>query len=122
MAHWQSVAVAACEQCGGNRVPQVHAVMAYSAWLKARQVQVASDVALLLSLRPGTRRLHEALALGGPGASLTFLSGPEGGLSAAEEDLALAGGFVPVTLGPRVLRSETAALAALAALTALATA
>ncbi len=122
VAHWQSVAVAACEQCGGNRVPQVHAVMAYSAWLKARQVQVASDVALLLSLRPGTRRLHEALALGGPGASLTFLSGPEGGLSAAEEDLALAGGFVPVTLGPRVLRSETAALAALAALTALATA
>ena len=122
VAHWQSVAVAACEQCGGNRVPQVHAVMAYSAWLKARQVQVASDVALLLSLRPGTRRLQEALALGGPGASLTFLSGPEGGLSAAEEDLALAGGFVPVTLGPRVLRSETAALAALAALTALATA
>ena len=128
VAHWQSVAVAACEQCGGNRVPQVHAVMAYSAWLKARQVQVASggavaaDVALLLSLRPGTRRLHEALALGGPGASLTFLSGPEGGLSAAEEDLALAGGFVPVTLGLRVLRSETAALAALAALTALATA
>ena len=131
VAHWQSVAVAACEQCGGNRVPLVHAVMGYSAWLKARPGQVApggsaaadvADVALLLSLRPGTRRLHEALALGGPGARLTFLSGPEGGLSAVEEDLALAGGFVPVTLGPRVLRSETAALAALAALTALATA
>jgi 16S rRNA (uracil1498-N3)-methyltransferase len=131
VAHWQSVAVAACEQCGGNRVPLVHAVMGYSAWLKARLGRVAPggtnaadvvDVALLLSLRPGTRRLNEALALGGPGARLTFLSGPEGGLSGAEEDLALASGFVPVTLGPRVLRSETAALAALAALTALATA
>ena len=125
VAHWQSVAVAACEQCGGNRVPQVHAVMGYSAWLKARPQQPApggADVALLLSLRPGTRRLNEALSLGGPGASLTLLSGPEGGLSGAEEDLALASGFAPVTLGPRVLRSETAALAALAALTALATA
>jgi 16S rRNA (uracil1498-N3)-methyltransferase len=130
VAHWQSVAVAACEQCGGNRVPLVHAVMGYSAWLKARLGRVAPggtnaadvvDVALLLSLRPGTRRLHEELSLGGPGARLTFLSGPEGGLSGAEEDLALASGFVPVTLGPRVLRSETAALAALAALTALAT-
>ena len=48
--------------------------------------------------------------------ALTFLSGPEGGLSRAEEDAALAGGFEPVTLGPRVLRAETAALAALSAL------
>jgi 16S rRNA (uracil1498-N3)-methyltransferase len=125
VAHWQSVAVAACEQCGGNRVPQVHAVMGYGAWLKARAQQPVSggaDVALLLSLHASTRSLPVALALAAPEASLTFLSGPEGGLSAAEEGLALAGGFSAVTLGPRVLRSETAALAALAALTALATA
>jgi 16S rRNA (uracil1498-N3)-methyltransferase len=52
----------------------------------------------------------------GPSAGVTFLSGPEGGLSSAEEDRALAFGFTPVTLGPRVLRAETAALCALAAL------
>jgi len=56
------------------------------------------------------------LAAGHATEAITFLSGPEGGLSAAEEDAALACGFAPVTLGPRVLRSETAALAALAAL------
>ena len=74
----------------------------------------AQTTRLLLSLRPGTQPLHAAAT--GSGAVL-FLSGPEGGLSAAEEDLALQHGFVPVTLGSRVLRAETAPLAALAALT-----
>jgi 16S rRNA (uracil1498-N3)-methyltransferase len=55
-------------------------------------------------------------ALAAMAAPITFLSGPEGGLSASEEDAALAAGFKPTTLGPRVLRAETAALAALAAL------
>jgi 16S rRNA (uracil1498-N3)-methyltransferase len=73
-------------------------------------------------LRPGTQGLRDAVsAAGNPGTvrhdgAITFLSGPEGGLSAAEEDMALACGFAPVTLGPRVLRAETAALVALAAL------
>ncbi len=116
VAHWQSVAVAACEQCGGNRVPVIHAVMGFAAWAKA-QSAVSTGQALLLSLRPGTQGLRDAVsAWGQPDAAITFLSGPEGGLSAAEEEVALAGGFAPVTLGPRVLRAETAALAALAAL------
>ena len=55
-------------------------------------------------------------ATGQRSTAVTFLSGPEGGLSPAEEELALASGFAPVTLGPRVLRSETAALAALTTL------
>ena len=67
-------------------------------------------------MRPGTQALRDALNPGQATGSVTFLSGPEGGLSASEEDAALACGFVPVTLGPRVLRSETAALAALMAL------
>ena len=114
-AHWQSVAVAACEQCGGNRVPRVHAVMTLAQWLKAPTPPgAAQSPRLLLSLRPESLGLREATR---PTASdITFLSGPEGGLSAAEENAALAQGFAPVTLGPRVLRSETAALAALAAL------
>lgn len=126
VAHWQSVAISACEQCGGNRVPVIHEVLSLAAWTKARALAQAAQPALpgqslLLSLRAGTQGLRAAVAALDHAAAnrteaITFLSGPEGGLSAAEEELALACGFAPVTLGPRVLRSETAALAALIAL------
>jgi len=109
--------VAACEQCGRNRVPVVHGAVDLAAWVRAQAQPPGSPGAaqrLLLSLRAGTVPLHTAAAGGGP---LVFLSGPEGGLSMAEEDLALQHGFAPVTLGARVLRAETAPLAALAALT-----
>ncbi len=110
LAHWQAVAVAACEQCGRNRVPTLHPAQTLADWLQAPP---QGGQRLLLSLRPGTQPLHTAA----PGhADLVFLSGPEGGLSGTEEDLARAHGFAPVTLGPRVLRAETAPLAALAAL------
>ena len=114
-AHWQSVAVAACEQCGGNRVPRIHPVLTLAQWLKApAPMDAAQSPRLLLSLRPESLALRAATQ--SMASAITFLSGPEGGLSTAEEELALAQGFAPVTLGPRVLRSETAALAALAAL------
>lgn len=121
IAHWQAVAVAACEQCGRNRVPVVHDAIDLAGWARAQTGAAASDGAvaaqrLLLSLRAGTLPLQQAAAPAGP---VLFLSGPEGGLSSAEEDLALLHGFAPVTLGPRVLRAETAPLAALAALTLL---
>ena len=111
--HWQSVAVAACEQCGGNRVPVVHAVKPLGVWLNGLgPAHTDSPQRLLLSLRDGTQALRAAEAP----ASAWFLSGPEGGLTASEEALAVAAGFAPVTLGPRVLRAETAALTALALL------
>lgn len=110
--HWQSVAVAACEQCGGNRVPLIHPVMTYGGWLRAQQALKAGERALLLSLRPGALALRRATEAA---TSVTFLSGPEGGLSPIEEETALSSGFAPVSLGPRVLRAETAALCALAA-------
>ena len=123
VAHWQSVAISACEQCGGNRVPVIHDVLGFSAWVKARKTAQGSATgqSLLLSLRAGSRSLRKAVrdedsAAGNTTGAITFLSGPEGGLSPAEEETALACGFAPVTLGPRVLRSETAALVALAAL------
>lgn len=75
----------------------------------------APSTRLLLSLQPGSLPLAEMVA-GSGSASFTFLNGPEGGLSPAEEAAALAAGFSPVTLGPRVLRAETAPLACLAAL------
>jgi 16S rRNA (uracil1498-N3)-methyltransferase len=112
--HWQSVAIAACEQCGGNRVPVVHGVKTLTQWLASLNLADAdAPKARLLSLREGT----QALRAMEPGASgVLFLSGPEGGLSSGEESAAVKAGFAPVTLGPRVLRSETAALTALALL------
>ena len=113
LAHWRGVAVAACEQCGRNRVPLIHAAATLTDWLRgsANQAPLATAARLLLSLQAGTRPLAEAIT--GTGA-LTFLSGPEGGLSPLEEAAAMASGFAPVTLGPRVLRAETAPLACLA--------
>ena len=113
--HWQSVAVAACEQCGGNRVPTVAPVRDLAAWLKALPTTAPNQPVLrcLLSLAEGTQPLAHALAHLPADAAVCFLSGPEGGLSAQEEALAIASGFSPVTLGPRVLRAETAALTAL---------
>ena len=118
-AHWQAVAVAACEQCGRNQVPVVHEVMALNAWLAASNGKQEGDslpLRYLLSLRPETQALNALV--GKSTAAATFLSGPEGGLSVAEEDAALAKGFQPVSLGNRVLRAETAGLAALTLFTA----
>jgi 16S rRNA (uracil1498-N3)-methyltransferase len=113
--HWQSVAVAACEQCGGNRVPSVAPVRDLAAWLKSLPAATAEQPVLrcLLSLAEGTQPLAHVLAQFQEDTAVCFLSGPEGGLSAPEEALAMASGFVSVTLGPRVLRAETAALTAL---------
>ncbi|WP_137891619.1 16S rRNA (uracil(1498)-N(3))-methyltransferase [Ramlibacter sp. 2FC] len=110
LAHWRGVAAAACEQCGRNRLPSLHEATGLAPWLADHP---ASGQRLLLSLHPGARPLVQAAAGDGP---VTLLSGPEGGLTPAEEAAALAAGFAPVTLGPRVLRAETAPLAVLAAL------
>jgi 16S rRNA (uracil1498-N3)-methyltransferase len=110
-AHWEAVAIAACEQCGRNRVPLIHPVQPLAGWLAK---PVADAERYILSLADGTRPVFEI-----PDDASTeprdawVLSGPEGGLSAAEEQDAIARGFAPLTLGPRVLRAETAALAAL---------
>jgi len=114
VSHWQSVAVAACEQCGGNLMPRVHPVLTLAQWLKSRAERGAdAPRGWLLSLHPGAQGVREATA---NVAEVCFLSGPEGGLSPAEEAAALAAGWLPVTLGPRVLRAETAALVAMTAL------
>lgn len=106
-AHWQAIAVAACEQCGRNRVPLVHPVQPLATWLAAQAAP-----GWVLSLAAGTQAIAE---LPRPD-TVTLLSGPEGGLAPAEEAAALDRGWQPVTLGPRVLRAETAPLAALALL------
>ena len=112
LAHWQGVAVAAAEQCGRNRVTRIDEAQTLAAWLA--QHPAGTGVRLVLSLSPGTQPLRTAVQ---GHSDVTLLSGPEGGLTPTEEALALAAGFVPVTLGPRVMRAETAPLAVLAALT-----
>jgi 16S rRNA (uracil1498-N3)-methyltransferase len=107
LAHWQGIAVASAEQCGRNRVPPVHAAVTLAEWLK----KAPPGERWVLSLSDGTRSVGQMWGAG----PVTVLSGPEGGLSPNEELAALAAGFAPVTLGPRVLRAETAPLAVLAA-------
>lgn len=111
-AHWRGVAIAACEQSGRNRVPVIHAPAHLTDWLKSSLAlsESANSERLLLSLSPGVLPLN---AVAGHEGNVTFLSGPEGGLSAAEESAAAAAGFGAVTLGQRILRSETAPLACL---------
>jgi 16S rRNA (uracil1498-N3)-methyltransferase len=92
-------------------VPTVHPVQTFANWLAASS---ADRGRFVLSLAQGSRPLREVAP--NEGADAWVLSGPEGGLSSAEESDAIARGFVPVSLGPRVLRAETAALAALASL------
>ena len=107
-AHWEAIAIAACEQCGRNRIPVVHPIRSFGDWLAA---DVDDAQRRVLSLAPG----HRTLAGPSPAAAKAWrvLSGPEGGLSAAEEARALDSGYQPASLGARVLRAETAALAAL---------
>ncbi len=119
VAHWQAVAVAACEQSGRTRVPRVAQVRTVLDWLAAMPVSgpASSGARILLSLRDAQSAqvvLGAHAELGSPGAELTSLSGPEGGLTDTEEHAARRHGFVPIGLGPRTLRADTAPLALLA--------
>ena len=135
-AHWQAIAVAACEQSGRNRVPAVGLATSFREWLAAQAVGPAATTRLVLSLDADARGLLDTLAdlraelraaaraaVQPPGGSVhppvLVLSGPEGGLGPAERAAARAAGFLPVTLGARVLRADTAPLALLAIVAAL---
>jgi 16S rRNA (uracil1498-N3)-methyltransferase len=106
--HWRGIVIAACEQSGRNRVPEVAPPCAFHELLRQGETKGPK---LLLS--PNGDRNARDLSLAGP---VLLLVGPEGGLSQAEQDLAVADGFRQVRMGPRVLRTETAAIAALAIL------
>ena len=111
VAHWQAVALAACEQSGRTRVPLIAPVSPLADWLRELPaVHEAGPARWLLSLRDAVP-LHSARVAA---AGVLCLSGPEGGLSPAEEAAARAAGFMPISLGPRVLRADTAPLAVLA--------
>ena len=113
VTHWQSVVAAACEQCGRNRVPRVAPLLLFRDWLE----RPAEDSVLRLLLAPGA--VTGLRQLSRPAGMVTVLAGPEGGFTAGETGDAANAGFMPLRLGPRVLRTETAAVALLAALQAL---
>ena len=108
VAHWQAVALSACEQSGRTRVPRVAPVCSLTEWL--REPPEAGVVRWMLSLREAGPLPATALSAVG----VVCLSGPEGGLTPAEEGAAGAAGFVAISLGSRVLRADTAPLAVLA--------
>lgn len=109
-AHWQKVVIAACEQCGRNRIPEVHALIALSNYRP-------SGTAMRILLSPLAQQPLSELSL--QGSDFVVAAGPEAGFTSEEEAALVSSGFVPALLGPRVLRTETAAVAALAALSAL---
>ena len=110
--HWRAVAIAACEQCGRNRIPDVQPIGDLA------EVCRASNEQLRLMLLPEAPESLADLAAGA--RTVALLVGPEGGLSGREQLLAQSSGFRPCRLGPRILRTETAPVAALAALQAMA--
>lgn len=109
LEHWRAVAAAACEQSGRSRLPVIEAPAAL-----AEALPLAREADCRITLSPGAAVPLVALAAGT--ASAVLLIGPEGGLTEAEVARAEAAGFEPRSLGPRILRTETAALAALAVL------
>jgi len=102
LEHWRGVAISACEQCGRTRVPQILPIVTYAEYLAS---QPAAGLKLLLSPTGAIR--HEQLPAQAQQA--TVLIGPEGGFSEREEALAIAAGFTPLILGPRIFRTETVA-------------
>lgn len=111
-AHWQSVAVSACEQCGRNQVPQVTPIRPLDQWLS--QSRQSREDGLKLMLAPGAALSLDKLP---PTTNrITLLVGAEGGLEPGEIQAAQSAGFIPIRLGPRILRTETAGLAVLAAI------
>ena len=114
LAHWRRIVIAACEQCGRNRLPEVREATSVEACSR-----MPGQAALCLLLSPEAKAgLKSIKPKVGQGVSLA--AGPEAGFSDEEEKILQRAGFVPLRLGPRILRTETAALAALAGLNVLA--
>lgn len=110
LAHWRAIATSACEQCGRNRIPQIDSPVRLPEWLRDTPGESESRVVL----QPGSSRSLEGIAP--DSGEITILVGPEGGFSEAELELVGSAGFAAASLGPRVLRTETAAIAAIAIL------
>ncbi|MGJ9417787.1 16S rRNA (uracil(1498)-N(3))-methyltransferase [Massilia sp. CMS3.1] len=116
-SHWQGVIVAASEQCGRNRLAVLAPVADYRRWLGTiPPAAAAQNNAPCILLSPRATQPLAGWAQANGAQDLTLLVGPEGGFTQEEEDAALTAGALALSMGPRVLRTETAALAAMAML------
>ncbi|TCJ12905.1 16S rRNA (uracil(1498)-N(3))-methyltransferase [Parasulfuritortus cantonensis] len=111
--HWQGVVIAACEQCGRNHLPEVDPILDFHEWLATAS---ARDGVRLLLDPEASQRLRELPA---PAGAVTLLAGPEGGFDPNEREMLRRLGFLPMSLGPRILRTETAAITAMAVIQGL---
>jgi 16S rRNA (uracil1498-N3)-methyltransferase len=116
-AHWEAVVVSASEQCGRNRLAAVAPLQDFGRWI-AQPDETVRGGAVRILLSPRATESLAGWARATPPRAVTFAIGPEGGFSAQEEETALAHGALMLSMGPRVLRTETAGLAALAVLAA----
>jgi len=112
LQHWRGILISACEQCGRSTLPQLRLPGTLPEWLSSRPRD-----GLRLMMQPDSSDTLSALA--SPSGDIVLLVGPEGGMNPHEQSLAGAAGFTGVRLGPRILRTETAALAAIAAIQVL---
>ena len=112
-AHWQGIITAAAEQCGRNRLPHLAGISDFGNWIAQH------DMHKRILLSPRAEQPLSDWARHHPLQAVTLVIGPEGGFSEAEENAALGHGALALSMGPRVLRTETAGLAALAALNAV---
>ncbi|PSB92409.1 16S rRNA (uracil(1498)-N(3))-methyltransferase [Candidatus Pandoraea novymonadis] len=114
VTHWQNLVRAACEQCGRNRIPSINPIQTLTRWLSSS----SKDFQWRILLSPKASEGFEILPIQAPHSPGVLLFGPEGGLSEAEESASQANGFTCIHLGARILRTETASVAVLAALAA----
>jgi len=114
--HWQALVRAACEQCGRNRLPIVDAPIDFSAWLDTLSPIASTGEPTRFMLTPHATRSFKTLPETPPSTPAIILIGPESGFIMREEQMAAAHGFLKLSLGPRILRTETAGIAALASL------
>ena len=123
LLHWQQVIIAACEQCGRNRIPKLLPLLTLSDWFsqqfedKQKNIQNRHVHNFLLSVTANERLSRFPLPM--METPLILLVGPEGGFTVEEDKTAHAAGFVSICLGQRILRTESAALAAIAAMQTL---
>ena len=110
--HWHGVVISGCEQCGRNTLPALREPLAFRDWIARSPAYT-----LQLMLQPGEP--HSLASLQPPAGNILLLTGPEGGLTSEEQEIARAAGFAGIRLGQRILRTETAALAAIAGMHAL---
>ena len=118
LQHWHKIVIGACEQCGRNRLPEIRPLMTLPEWLSHKKTNDNPDDLRLVLSTTSTQSLS-GIASPSAHANVALAIGPEGGFTEDEEATIFHAGFLPLRLGQRVMRTETAALAAISALQAI---